>query len=190
MEEMKTLSFRDAGALRKWLDENHSSSRGIWLRISKKASGTPSVTYAEALEEAICYGWIDGQKRKCDARSWLQMFTPRRSGSGWSKRNTGHAMRLIQEGRMMPSGLREVEAAKRDGRWERAYEPQGTAPIPEDFMEALGKNKKAMETFRKLDRKNLYPISYRLQTAKRPETREKRKKAILGMLAKGKRFHP
>ena len=173
-----------------WLGKNHAKSEGIWLRIYKKDSGEKTVTYAEALDEAICYGWIDGQKDKYDDKSWVQRFTPRRRGSNWSKNNTAHAERLLKAGKIKPYGLKEIEAAKIDGRWENAYHPQSAASIPEDFLIELGKNKKAKMFFETLNKTNLYSIAYRLQTTKKAETREKRMKIILEMLSKGEKFHP
>ena len=184
------IAFNSSDEWEKWLRENHSKSQGIWLRIFKKDSGEKTVSYAEALDEAICYGWIDGQKNKYDNDSWVQKFTPRRRGSSWSKNNTAHAERLFKTGRIQPSGLKEIEAAKADGRWDSAYHSQSTASIPDDFIKELDKNKKAKTFFKTLNKTNIYSIAYRLQTAKKTETREKRKKLILEMLSKGEKFHP
>jgi uncharacterized protein YdeI (YjbR/CyaY-like superfamily) len=162
----------------------------VWLRFFKKASGVVAVSHAEALEEALCYGWIDGQLKKHDDVSWLHKFTPRRRKSAWSKINVGHATRLIEAGRMKPAGLREVEEARQDGRWTAAYDSPSGSRMPDDFLEALSKNRKADAFFRTLNKANRYAISWRLQTTKRPETRERRIKAILAMLAKGQAFHP
>lgn len=186
---MKTLTFRSSAEFRSWLEENHAASDGIWLRIFKKDSGEKSITYAEALDQALCFGWIDGQKQSHDARSWLQKFTPRRAKSGWSKVNTEHVERLIKAGQMTRAGLEAVEAAKADGRWQAAYESPRNAEPPEDFLKALGKDKKAKAFFETLNKANVYAIVYRLQTAKKPETREKRVKTILEMLARGEKFH-
>jgi uncharacterized protein YdeI (YjbR/CyaY-like superfamily) len=183
------ILFESVEEWERFLAESHSTSRGVWVRISKKNSRVKSVTYQEALDTAICYGWIDGQKRKHDDGSWLQRFTPRRPKSGWSQINTGHAERLIIEGRMKDAGLKEVERAKEDGRWVKAYSPPSAATIPEDFLKALESNRKAKEFFETLNRANLYAIAYRLQTAKKAETRERRIKAIVGMLERGERFH-
>lgn len=171
-----------------WLKENHEHSAGVWLQIQKKNSSEKSPTYAEALDVALCYGWIDGQKNKHDESSWLQMFTPRRPRSSWSKKNTEHAERLIQNGKMKSAGLIQIEAAKRDGRWKAAYDSPSNATIPEDFLKALKQNKNAEASFKLLNKTNLYSIAYRLQTAKMPKTREKRMKTILEMLAKGEKF--
>ena len=169
--------------------KNHKQSSGIWLRIWKVNTEHPTVTYAEALDEALCFGWIDGQKKAYDKGSWLQRFTPRRSGSGWSKKNTEHAERLIKSKKMTASGLQEIKAAKSDGRWKSAYESFSNTKMPDDFLKELAKNKKAMEFFKTLNKTNLYSISYRLQTAKKTETREKRMKVIIKMRENGEKFH-
>ncbi len=183
------LRFRSSPEFRKWLAANHRQSDGIWLRIFKKDSGEPSVTYAEALDEALCFGWIDGQKQKYDEQSWLQKFTPRRPRSGWSKINTQHAERLIKSRKMAPAGLKAVEAAKHDGRWKAAYDSPSNATLPDDFLRELNTHKKAKAFFELLNKANTYAIVYRLQTAKKPETRAKRMKLILGMLGRGEKFH-
>jgi uncharacterized protein YdeI (YjbR/CyaY-like superfamily) len=172
-----------------WLDKNHSRLNGAWLRFFKKAAAVKSVNYKEALDEALCYGWIDGQANSFDEESWIQKFTPRRAKSIWSKRNIENIARLEKEGRMKPAGLKAVEDAKQDGRWEKAYDAPADMQIPEDFLKALSKNKKAMAFFNSLNKANRYAIGWRLQTAKKPETREKRMKAILEMLKKGEKFH-
>ena len=174
------ISFRSSSAFRKWLVANHDKSDGIWLRIFKKNSDTASITYAEALDEAICFGWIDGQKQKHDDESWLQKFTRRRARSGWSR---------IKAGRMKPPGHAEVDAAKKDGRWKAAYDSPSNAAISDDFLAALSKDAKAKAFFDSLNKANLYAISYRLQTAKKAETRQRRMEMILGMLARGEAFH-
>ncbi len=183
------MSFRKSGDFRSWLATNHSREGGIWLRIYKKDSGVATVTYAEALDQALCFGWIDGQKKPYDKQSWLQRFTPRRPRSGWSKNNTQHAERLIKSGGMTPAGLKEVKTAKADGRWQAAYDSFAKAAVPDDFLKELAKNKKAKAFFKTLNRTNLYSIAYRLQTAKKPETREKRAREIIAMLARGETFH-
>jgi uncharacterized protein YdeI (YjbR/CyaY-like superfamily) len=186
---MKTLSFKSAAAFRAWLAANHHRSDAILLRIYKKDSGIATVSHAQALDQALCFGWIDGQKLPCDARSWLQKFTPRRPGSGWSKRNTEHARRLIESGEMTAAGLEEIRAAQADGRWDAAYDAFGSAVVPADFLAELARNRKASAFFETLNRTNVYSIVYRLQTAKRAETREKRKQTIIAMLARGETFH-
>jgi uncharacterized protein YdeI (YjbR/CyaY-like superfamily) len=181
--------FRSAPAFRKWLVANHRQADGIWLRIAKRNSEQSSVTYAEALDEALCFGWIDGQKQPHDDTSWLQGFSRRRPKSGWSKINTKHTERLIAKKRMKAAGQAEVDAAKKDGRWTAAYDSPSNATLPEDFLAALSGDKKAKAFFESLNRANLYAITYRLQTAKKPETRQKRLEMILVMLAEGKAFH-
>jgi uncharacterized protein YdeI (YjbR/CyaY-like superfamily) len=188
-DEMKIVSFESPKEWEQWLDLNHDTSKGIWIKFFKKNSGKKAVTYDEALDVALCYGWIDGQVKSYDEKSWLHKFTQRRAKSIWSKRNTDHVMRLIKLGRMKPAGLKEVEAAKADGRWEKAYDSPGKMTIPDDFMKKLSKNKKAKAFFETLNRANMYAIAWRLQTAKKPETREKRMKTTLGMLARGEKFH-
>ena len=185
----KMLSFSSPVEFRIWLKRNHNESSGIWLRIWKMNSGTPTVTYAQALDEALCFGWIDGQKKLYDSRSWLQKFTPRKTGSRWSKKNTEHAERLVKSKKMTPSGLREINAAKSDGRWESAYDSFSAAKVPEDFLKELDKNKKAKAFFQTLNRTNLYSISYRIQTAKKAETRARKIKDIVKMLERSEKFH-
>jgi uncharacterized protein YdeI (YjbR/CyaY-like superfamily) len=185
----RSVSFTSSRNFRTWLVKNRGQSGGIWLRIYKKDSDTATVTYAEALDQALCFGWIDGQKRPYDKQSWLQKFTPRRPNSGWSKNNTQHAKRLIKSGEMTPSGLKEVDAAKADGRWKAAYDSFGNAAVPEDFLKEPGKNKKAKAFFGTLNKTNVYSIAYRLQTAKKADTREKRMQVIIEKLARGEKFH-
>jgi uncharacterized protein YdeI (YjbR/CyaY-like superfamily) len=189
-KELQIMSFESAKNWERWLARNQELSSGVWLRIQKKDSGRQSLSYAEALDVALCYGWIDGQKKPNDDQSWLQKFTPRGPKSGWSKKNTEHVERLTTAGKMKPAGLAAVEAAKKDGLWKAAYNSQGNSKIPEDFLNALGRDKKAEAFFNSLNKANLYSIAYRLQTAKNPETRERRMRAILEMMAEGKKFYP
>ena len=182
-------SFRSSQELRAWLAKEHARATKLFLRIYKKDSGVVLVTYAEALDQALCFGWIDGQKLPLDGISWVQKFTPRRSKSGWSKRNITHVNRLIQAGQMTPAGLKQVEAAKADGRWAAAYDSPANATVPPEFMKELARNTKAKQFFSTLNRANLYAIAYRLQTAKRSETKSKRMKLIIEMLARGEKFH-
>lgn len=186
---MKTMSFKSSRDFRTWLAENHSQSEGVLLRIYKKNSGAATVTYAEALDQALCFGWIDGQKKPYDRQSWLQKFGPRRHKSRWSRINTQHAERLVAAGEMTPAGLQEVEAAKGDGRWKAAYDSSSKAAVPDDFLRKISRNKKAQAFFETLNKTNLYSIAYRLQTAKTPETREKRIVAIIEKLAREEKFH-
>jgi uncharacterized protein YdeI (YjbR/CyaY-like superfamily) len=184
------ICFKSSAAWEAWLAKHHAKSKGIWVRFFKKGSGVASVSHDEALEEALCYGWIDGQLKKYDDKSWLQKFTPRRTKSLWSKKNTEHVERLIQAGKMKPAGLKEAELAKAGGRWTKAYDSPSAMQVPEDFLRRLATNKKAEAFFQTLNRANTYAIAWRLQTAKKPETREKRMNAILQMLAKNEKFHP
>lgn len=173
-----------------WLAENHATSQGLWLKIGKRGTSRPSVTYDEALDIALCYGWIDGQKNTFDDEYWLQRFTPRRPGSKWSQRNRVKATELIAQGRMQSAGQREVEAARADGRWEGAYAGSSTATVPEDLQRALDANPAARSFFDTLDRQNRYAILYRLQDAKKPETRARRIATFVAMLAEGKKLYP
>jgi uncharacterized protein YdeI (YjbR/CyaY-like superfamily) len=189
---LDTLAFESAGAFESWLAQNCETCGGIWLKFARKASGVPTVVYAEALEVALCYGWIDGQVKQCaeDGRYYLQRFTPRTSRSKWSKINCGKAEKVIAAGRMAPAGLRQIEAAKADGRWEAAYDSPSKVTVPEDLEAALAKNKKAREFFATLKGRNRYAILYRIQDAKRPETRARRVKEFVAMLARGEKVYP
>ena len=187
--ELEIISFKTAKEMEKWLATNHIVSKGIWLRIFKKKSGQQSITYNEALDEMLCCGWIDGQLQKYDDISWLRKFTPRGVKSTWSKRNAEHAERLIKVDKMKPSGLNEIEKAKADGRWMKAYDSPSEMKVPEDFLKALSKNKKAKKFFDSLNKANTYAIAWRLQTAGKPETREKRMNVILEMMKNEKKFH-
>ncbi len=182
-------SFRSSQELRAWLAKEHARATNLLLRIYKKDSGVVLGTYAEALDQALCFGWIDGQKLPLDGISWVQKFTPRRSKSGWSKRNITHVNRLIQADQMTPAGLKQVEAVKVDGRWAAVYDSPANATVPPEFMKELARNTKAKQFFSTLNRANLYAIAYRLQTAKRSETKSKRMKLIIEMLARGEKFH-
>ena len=182
-------SFRSAKEFRAWMAKEHARAPGLLLRIYKKGSGVPSITYAEAVDQALCFGWIDGQKLPFDANSWVQKLTPRRAKSGWSKINVAHVDRLIREGQMTPAGLKEVEAAKADGRWAAAYDSSASATVPSEFVKELARNAKAKQFYATLNQANLYAIAYRLQTAKRSETKIKRMKLIIDMLARGEKFH-
>lgn len=182
-------AFANASALGAWLRENGAVHTELWIRIFKAESGVPSVSWTDCVVEAIRFGWIDGLKRPLDDISYLQRITPRRPGSSWSTRNREHAARLIEEGRMTLPGLAHVEAARADGRWASAYDGQATMAIPQDFLDALEARPVAKAFFATLDRKNLYPIYYRLQTAKRPETRVRRMAQMLDQLDREERFH-
>lgn len=171
-----------------WMRRNYSKP-GVWLRFFKKKSGKETLTHNQALDVALCYGWIDGQAKPFDEESWLQKFTPRRAKSIWSKKNIERIERLSKEGRVQTSGMNEVEAAKKDGRWERAYDSPGNMHVPEDFIKEVSKDKKARAFFDSLNKANRFSIAWRLQTAKKPETREKRIQVILEMMKKGEKFH-
>lgn len=183
------IAFPSAKRWERWLARNHAASTGVWLRFFKKESKVASVTHAEALAAALCYGWIDGQLKVHDAKSWLRKFTPRRPKSVWSKRNRELVEQLTKAGKMQSAGLKEVAAAKADGRWGRAYDSPSKMTVPEDFLKELSRHTKAWKFFDTLNKANTYAIAWRLRTAKRPETLEKRAKAIIKMLANGKKFH-
>ena len=183
------IAFERPEDLADWLAEHHAVRSELWVRIYKAGSGRRSVTWTECVVEAIRFGWIDGVKRSGDERSYLQRLTPRRPGSSWSVRNRGHADRLQAEGLMTAAGLAHVEAARADGRWDAAYEGSAGMAMPQDFLEALAELPDAEAFFRTLDRGNLYAIYYRLQTAKRPETRALRMRRIIEQLLRGERFH-
>ncbi|ANI90156.1 bacteriocin-protection protein, YdeI/OmpD-associated family [Arachidicoccus ginsenosidimutans] len=188
-KELPILSFATQKHFADWLAKNFDKENGLWLRFFKKDSGEKTITYAQALDEALCYGWIDGQLKKFDEKSYIQKFTPRRAKSVWSKRNIEHIERLTSLGKMKPSGVAMVEKAKDDGTWETAYDSPSKMAVPEDFLTALAKNKKAEAFFETLNKANKYAVAWRLQTAKKPETRTKRMAAILEMLAKEQKFH-
>jgi uncharacterized protein YdeI (YjbR/CyaY-like superfamily) len=186
----EAVQFPDRKAWAKWLDRHHNTSSGIWVRLAKKGADIPSVTYPEALEEALCYGWIDAQKRGESEAAWLQRFTPRGARSIWSKINRQKALTLIETGEMKPAGLREVERARADGRWEQAYDGARTAQVPPDLLTALEANLDARKFFETLDGANRYAILWRLQTAKKAETRARRLAKFVEMLANGEKIHP
>ena len=171
MSDYPIKEFKNKQLWRAWLEENHSTVVGIWLKIYKKMSEVETVSYDQALDEALCYGWIDGQRKKYDQSSFLQKFTPRREKSIWSKKNINHIERLESLGKLMPSGKSEVQRAKKDGRWQASYESSTTMKLPEDFIEALKKNKKAQKFFWTLNKTNVYKIYLQLHTAKKVETK-------------------
>jgi len=183
------MEFPTTAKFAAWLSANHDNHGGIWLRIYKKASGRPTVTYAEALDEALCHGWIDGQKRTCDGESWLQRFTPRGKRSAWSQRNTEHVERLVRDGRMKPAGLAAVEAAKADGRWAAAYSSYRTFEVPPEFAAALAANPQAAAFFATLNKANRFAMCYRFAAAKRPETKARRLREFMDLLAQGKKLY-
>ncbi|MFO7526551.1 MAG: YdeI/OmpD-associated family protein [Ignavibacteriaceae bacterium] len=187
--ELPIITFQTQNKWRAWLNRNHNKSNGVWLQLYKKNSGVKSINHDMALDEALCFGWIDGQAKSYDELSYLQKFTPRRKRSIWSKRNTEKVEQLIKEGKMHSSGLAEIEAAKADGRWAQAYDSPANMKIPDDFIEKLSKKPNALAFFKTLNKTNTFSIIWRLQTAKKPETRERRMKAIIEMLGQGKKFH-
>jgi uncharacterized protein YdeI (YjbR/CyaY-like superfamily) len=186
---LDTLAFASVSEWEAWLRANHDSAPGVWIRFARKGSGVASVTYMEALQEALRFGWIDGQARGVDEACYEQRFTPRRARSIWSKRNRGFAEALIEAGRMEPAGLREVERAKADGRWDAAYDAPSTATVPEDLQAELDRDPVAAEFFATLSKQNRYAILYRLQDAKKPETRARRLAQFMGMLRRGDSLH-
>jgi uncharacterized protein YdeI (YjbR/CyaY-like superfamily) len=190
MDVLETVAFATPDAWEAFLEREHATSRGVWLRIAKKGCDEPSVRYEEALAVALCFGWIDGQKRPLDERFWLQRFTPRGPRSLWSRVNVEHANRLIAEQRMRPAGLATIERARADGRWQSAYSSSATASVPDDLAAALAGSPGARAFFEALDRTNRYAILYRLETARRPETRARHLARFVAMLEAGERIHP
>jgi uncharacterized protein YdeI (YjbR/CyaY-like superfamily) len=184
------LPFESKKKWADWLAKQHDKFAGVWLKLAKKDSGIPSLTYEEALDVALCYGWIDGQKKGFDDKYWLQKFTPRGPKSIWSKINTEKAEKLIASGAMKPAGLKAVEAAKQDGRWATAYSSQKNMSVPEDFQAALDKSKKAKAFFATLNSVNRYAILFRVQTAKKAETRVRRIQQFIEMLERGEKLYP
>ena len=188
-DKTRIQAFEDSAAFWNWLEQNHASEPELWLKIYKKGSGQKSINWEEAVVEALCWGWIDGIKKSLDDEAYLQRFTPRRKSSNWSKRNREHVDRLIAEGRMQEVGMVHVRAAQADGRWAAAYAPSSEMTIPEDLLAALEERPQAKAFFETLNRQNLYAIVYRLQTAKKPETRQRRLEQFLTMLEKGEKLY-
>jgi uncharacterized protein YdeI (YjbR/CyaY-like superfamily) len=188
-DDLPVLGFPSLAAWEEWLTAQHETAAGVWLKIAKQGCGEPSVSYAEALEIAICFGWIDGQKGRLDDDFWLQRFTPRKPGGRWSKINADKAAALIESGRMRPAGLREVTEARSDGRWESAYAGQATMEVPDDLRAALAANQAASEFFETISRVNRYAILYRIGSVKRPETRARKIAEYVAMLAEHKTLH-
>ncbi len=187
--DLPVLFFETQEKWRDWLEQNHQNTGGVWLRFYKKDSGIESLNYAAALDEALCFGWIDGQAKKYDEKSYLQRFTPRRKRSIWSKKNIEHIERLEKEGKMHPAGWQEVEAAKADGRWENAYHPPSQMVVSDEFLRELAKDKEALAFFETLNKTNKFAIAFRLHNAKKPETRQKRIKTFIEMLRKGEKLY-
>jgi uncharacterized protein YdeI (YjbR/CyaY-like superfamily) len=189
-DDLPVHAFDSADAWERWLSENHETAPGVWLKLAKVKSGIASVKQGEAVEVALCYGWIDGQARPVDETGWMQRYTPRRAKSVWSKVNREKVAALTAAGRMQPAGLKQVELAKADGRWEAAYDPPSRAEVPADLQHALEGSPEAAAFFAELDGANRYAILHRLQTAKRPETRARRIEKFVGMLERRERLHP
>jgi uncharacterized protein YdeI (YjbR/CyaY-like superfamily) len=187
---LPTISFASAAEWEEWLETNHAVSDGVWIKMAKKGTGIESVRYPEVLDSALSFGWIDGSRNALDERYFLQRYTPRRPRSRWSRINREKAERLIAEGRMRPAGLAEVERAKADGRWEAAYESQSSSTVPDDLRRELDARPKAKAFFDGLSSQNRYAILYRLQDAKRPETRARRLAKFIAMLEAGETIYP
>jgi uncharacterized protein YdeI (YjbR/CyaY-like superfamily) len=188
--ELPILPFASKKKWAAWLAKQYDKSAGVWLKLAKKGSGIPSVTYDEAVEIALCYGWIDGQGRKFDDKYWLQKFTPRGPRSIWSKINKEKAEKLIASGEMKPAGLKAIELAKKDGRWDKAYEGQRTMSIPDDLQAELDKSPKAKVFFATLNSTNRYAILFRIHNAKKVETRSRRIRQFVEMLERGEKLYP
>jgi uncharacterized protein YdeI (YjbR/CyaY-like superfamily) len=189
-QDLEIVAFESPEAFQAWLGDHHADSPGIWLKLRKKSPGVVALDYAQALDVALCYGWIDGQKGRFDDQWWLQRFTPRKPRSKWSKINRDKVATLIEQGRMRPSGQAEVDHAKADGRWEAAYDGAKNATVPDDLAAALTADPAAAAFFETLDRQNRYAILYRIQDAKKAETRTRRIEKYVAMLAKGEKLHP
>ena len=187
--DLPTRAFRSASAFRTWLEREHDRSDGLWLKIAKKGTGVKSVTYAEALDVSLCFGWIDGQKARLDETWFLQRFTPRRARSSWSKINCDKVAQLMEMGLMEPAGLEQVERAKADGRWDAAYQGSRSITVPDDFQAALDANPAARDAFATISRANRYAFLYRIHEAKRPQTRASRIEKFVSMLAVGETLH-
>lgn len=190
VDDSPILPFKTPKAFAAWVAKEKADSPGVWIKIAKKGSGHASITYEEAIDVALCHGWIDGLKRSFDAEWFLQRFTPRTPRSPWSQINVDKVARLIAAGEMKPGGQKQIDAAKADGRWERAYGGARMMAVPDDLTAALKKNRKAAAFFETITKTNRYAILWRLHEAKRPETREKRLKTFVEMLARGETIHP
>jgi uncharacterized protein YdeI (YjbR/CyaY-like superfamily) len=188
--DLPVIAFKSQQAWEAWLASQPTDSKGLWLKLAKKSSGIASVSRQEAIDTALCHGWIDGQLDAFDGEFWLIRFTPRQSASKWSEKNRARALELVKLKRMHPAGLSEIDRAKKDGRWDAAYAPQSTAEVPDDLGAALSKNKGAKSFFETLDGTNRYAILYRVHGAKKPETRAARIEKFVAMLAEGKTIYP
>jgi len=190
-DDLPELTVADASAWREWLNEHHESPTGVWLLLAKKGTVEPtSLTYAQALDEALCHGWIDGQARRRDDATYIERFTPRRARSPWSKRNVGYVARLVAEGRMQPPGMAEVERAKADGRWDAAYAGPASIEVPDDLATALAAEPRAQNMFGILTSQNRYAVLYQIGGAKRRETRARNIEKFVAMLARGETVYP
>lgn len=190
-DDLPELTVADASAWAQWLTEHHDSPTGVWLVLAKKGIVAPtSLRYGQAVEEALCHGWIDGQARRRDDSTWLQRFTPRRARSPWSKRNVGIVAGLVSEGRMTPAGTAEVERAKADGRWEAAYAGPATVEVPADLSAAMAAEPAAHQMFEILTKQNRFAVLHRIEAAKRPDTRARRIEQFVAMLARGETVYP
>jgi uncharacterized protein YdeI (YjbR/CyaY-like superfamily) len=187
--DQPVVPFPSKDAFEAWLEEHHADSDGVWIKIAKKGTGIPSVNHAEALDVALCFGWIDGQAKPIDETHYLQKFTPRRERSRWSKRNVGKVAELIESGAMRPTGLAEIERAKADGRWDAAYDSPRSSTVPPDLQAELDKDAEVKASFEGLSSSNRFAILYRLQDAKKPETRARRLEKFVGMLKRGETLH-
>lgn len=188
--DLPIIAFKSQEAWNDWLISRAADSKGLWLKLAKKSAGIASVSKPEAVDTALCHGWIDGQLDSFDDKYWLIRFTPRQTDSKWSERNRTRALQLVEMGRMLPAGTKEIERAREDGRWGAAYAPQSTAHVPDDLRVALTRNAKAARFFETLDRVNRYAILYRVHNAKKPETRLARIEKFVAMLAAGETIHP
>jgi uncharacterized protein YdeI (YjbR/CyaY-like superfamily) len=188
--DLPVIAFKSQQAWDAWLTSQPTQSKGLWLKLAKKSSGIASVSKPEAIDTALCHGWIDGQLDSFDDNYWLIRFTPRQSTSKWSEKNRARALQLVELRRVQPAGLNEIERAEKDGRWNAAYAPQSTAQVPDDLRAALAKNKKAKSFFETLDRTNRYAILYRIHNAKKAETRMARIEKYVTMLIEGKTIYP
>lgn len=184
------MFFAEQSEWRSWIVHNHETAQGVWMRFAKKAAPFTSVTYAAALDVALCYGWIDGQLKRFDEESYLVKFTPRGPRSIWSRVNVGHVERLIASGEMQPAGLAAVDSAKADGRWDRAYSSSSKSEVPDDLQQALNENPAALAAFEGLKRDNRYAILFRVETATKPQTRARKITELVAMLARGETIHP
>jgi len=189
MKDYEILTFPSEQNFKEWLHVHHANTPGVWLKIAKKASGIKSIDRKQALNVALCYGWIDGQAKTVDEQYYLQKFTPRRARSMWSKVNIKLVAKLIDEGKMQPAGQAAIDEAKADGRWDAAYDPPSTATVPPEFIEALNAHPKAAAFYETLNKTNKFAIAWRIQTARKEETKQRRIEKIIAMLESGETFH-